>query len=82
MEKITIGDFENQNGENHHFLHGLKAFCFFAFFQFVPNSLFQRTKLEKGNLLSASDSHENFFLNRCVMKYYAISHGHIGDGHR
>jgi hypothetical protein len=32
--------------------------------------------------LNASDSHENFFLNRCVMKYYAISNGHIGTGHR
>jgi hypothetical protein len=28
------------------------------------------------------DSHENFFSNRFVIKYYAISHGHIGDGHR
>jgi len=28
------------------------------------------------------ENHENFFLNRCVIKYYAISQGHIGAGYR
>jgi hypothetical protein len=51
-------------------------------FPVFPNSLLKKTKLAKGDLLNASDSHENFFLNRCVMKYYAISNGHIGDGYR
>jgi hypothetical protein len=27
-------------------------------------------------------NHVNFFLKRCVIKYYVISHGHIGDGYR
>ena len=60
-----------------------KAFCFFSpFFQFVPNSLSKKTNLAKGDVWNASDSHKNFCLNRCVMKHYAISNGHIGDGYR
>jgi hypothetical protein len=80
-------DFESGNSPvhsspDHHFCSS-KVFCFFSpFFQFVPNSLSKKTKLVKGDLLNASDSHKNFFLNRCVMKYYAISNGHIGDGYR
>jgi hypothetical protein len=42
-----------------------KSFLFFSLsFQFVPNSLFKKEKLAKSILLNASDSHENFFLNR------------------
>ena len=60
-----------------------KSFCFFRFlFQFVPNSLFKKEKLAKSILLDASDTHENFFLNRCGIKYYAIFSGHIGAGYR
>jgi hypothetical protein len=51
-------------------------------FQFVPNSHFKKEKLAKSHLLNASDSHENFFLNRGDIKYYAIFSGHIGDGYR
>jgi len=61
----------------------LESFLFFPLsFQFVPNSLFKKEKLAKGILLNASDGHENFFLNRCGIKYYTIFRGHIGDGHR
>ena len=64
------------------FLHAQKSFCFLTFFQFAPNSLFKKEKLTKSILLNASDALENFFLNRCAIKYCAISHGHIGDGYR
>jgi len=50
----------------------LESFLFFSLsFQFVPNSLFKKEKLAKRILLSASDGHENFFLNRGGIKYYA-----------
>ena len=80
-------DFEFGNSPIHsspfdHF-YTRKSFLFFSLsFQFVPNSLFKKEKLAKSILLDASDTHENFFLNRCDMKYYAISNGHIGDGYR
>jgi hypothetical protein len=50
---------------------------------FVPNT-FQvgKVNLAKSILLNSFQNHENFFLNRCVIKYYAISHGHIGPGYR
>jgi hypothetical protein len=60
-----------------------KNFLFFSLsFQFVPNSLFKKEKLAKSDLFDASDSHENFFLNRCGIKYCAIFSGHIGGGYR
>jgi hypothetical protein len=60
-----------------------KNFLFFSLsFQFVPNSLFKKEKLAKSDLFDASDSHENFFLNRCAIKQYAIFSGHIGAGYR
>ena len=43
---------------------------------------FKKEKLAKKDLFDDSDSHENFFLNRCAIKHYAIFSGHIGDGHR
>jgi hypothetical protein len=61
----------------------LESFLFFSLsFQFVPNSLFKKEKLAKRILLSASDGHENFFLNRCGIQYDAIFNGHIGAVHR
>jgi hypothetical protein len=61
----------------------LKSFLFFSLsFQFVPNSLFKKEKLAKSSLLNASKNHENNFLNRCGIKYYAIFSGHIGAGYR
>ncbi len=64
------------------FLDAQKFFVFFTFLFRVPISLLKKTKLVKGDLLNASDSQENFFLNRCVMKHYAISNGHIGTAYR
>jgi hypothetical protein len=40
------------------------------------------TTLPKRNLLNVSETHEKFFLNRCVIQYYAIFSGHIGDRYR
>ena len=61
----------------------LQDFLFFSLsFQFVPNSLFKKEKLVKSDCLNVFENNENFILNRCVIKYYAISNGHIGDGHR
>jgi hypothetical protein len=79
-------DFESGNSPIHscpsdHFCT-LKNFFFSLSFQFVPNSLFKKEKLVKSILLDISEAHENFFLNRCAIKYYAISHGHIGDGYQ
>jgi hypothetical protein len=60
-----------------------KSFCFFSLsVQFVPNSLFKKEKLAKSDLGNASDNPVNFFLTRCDIKYYEISHTHIGDGYR
>ena len=58
------------------FLHAQKSFFFPLSFSFYQE------KLAKSILLNASDDHENSFLNRCAIKYCAISHGHIGDGYR
>jgi hypothetical protein len=58
-----------------------KAFFFSRFFSSTKFT-FQKEKLAKSSFLNASENHENFFFNRCVIKYYAISHGHIGDGYR
>ncbi len=33
--------------------------------------------MKKSNLLNVSER-----MKRCVIKYYVISHGHIGDGYR
>jgi hypothetical protein len=79
------GAFDNSpihSSPDHHFCTSRKLFVFFPFFSVCTNSLFKKEKLAKSILLNASDSHKNFFLNRCVMKHYAISNGHIGDGHR
>jgi hypothetical protein len=76
-------DFESGNSPIHSsFSARSNLFLFFTFFQFVPNSLFKKEKLAKSILLSAFDAHENFFLNCCGIKYYAIFSGHIGDGYR
>ncbi len=64
------------------FLHA-KSFLFFSLsFQFVPNSLFKKEKLAKNVCLNTSENHKIFFLNRCVIKYYAISNGHMGVEYR
>jgi hypothetical protein len=79
---FEFGNSPIHSSPDHHFCT-LESFLFFSLsFQFVPNSLFKKEKLTKSILLNASDGHENFFLNRCGIKYYAIFSGHIGDGHR
>jgi hypothetical protein len=65
-------DFESDNSPIHsspfeHFCTVKNLFLFFTFLQFVPNSLFKKEKLAKRILLNDSDSHENSFLNRCVI---------------
>ena len=79
---FEFGNSPIHSSPDHHFCT-LESFLFFPLsFQFVPNSLFKKEKLAKSILLNASDGHENFFLNRCGIKYYAIFRGHIGDGYR
>jgi hypothetical protein len=79
---FEFGNSPIHSSPDHHFCTSRKLFVFFPFFSIVPNSLFKKKKLAKRILLSASDCHENFFLNRCGIKYYTIFRGHIGDGHR
>jgi hypothetical protein len=79
---FEFGNSPIHSSPDHHFCTSRKLFVFFPFFQFVPNSLFKKEKLAKSIFLNASDGHENFFLNRCGIKYCGISHGHIGAGHR
>ena len=79
---LTPGLLDFESSPFDHFCTLKNLFVFFTFFQFVPNSLFKKEKLAKSILLNASDDLENSFLNRCVIKYCAISHGHIGSGYR
>jgi hypothetical protein len=51
-------------------------------FKNTDSLLFKKEKMSKSKLLNASKEPRKFFLNRCVIKHYAISHGHIGDGYR
>ncbi len=59
-----------------------RLFVFPPFFSVCTKFTLKKEKLAKSILLNASDAHENFFLNRCGIKYYAIFSGHIGDGYR
>ena len=79
---FEFGNSPIHSSPDHHFCTSRKLFVFFRFFSICTKFTFQKRKLAKSILLNASDGHENFFLNRCGIKYYAIFSGHIGDGYR